>query len=276
MPEGYDAWWVATQRVVGTVVDGVERVTMSEILAQLPMPPDRADFQIKISETMLRCDWVDNDGHFERPASPTAKASSKSSKPTSSPSRVFAAVQPVAATADFVVLRGVAVAITEPDGQEFVSDCARCVEGLITATEAIERYELAESYWASLADHAPLQRAVREECARRVRSGQRVREDAQMKVIDAPTVLNEILTDKRAPARERIGAAKELRAAAGENQQGANEKFTININLGTAQPVHIEVDNPRPKADPGRTLEYRCEGEAPAPEPPPEPTEDEA
>ena len=94
-----------------------------------------------------------------------------------------------------------------------------------------------------------------------------------MKVINAPTVLSEILSDRHAPARERIGAAKELRATAGESQQGTGEKFSIVINFGE-HTTRLDARDAQPKPDPERTLEYRREGEAAVPPPKDDESED--
>jgi hypothetical protein len=186
---------------------------------------------------------------------------------------------PIAPTkAAGVVLRGAAVPLDDPVGLQFVTDCARYAEGSRSAAEIIARYELAEEAWAKLADHAPLQRAVREACSQRVYSGVRVREDARMKNVNSPAVLNEIMLDTRAPARERIGAAKALHAAAGEDPTSNQKPFVFTINLG-AHTTKLEINKPHPQANPERELEYYRGGVPPAepkpePEAPPDPEDD--
>jgi hypothetical protein len=172
-----------------------------------------------------------------------------------------------------VVLRGVPTPLSDSLGKEFVLDCARHVEDLLAAEIIKERYWLTDAAWVELAANAPLQRAVAEECDRRIRSGVRLREDAQRRVVAAPAVLSEILNDKRAPAKERIAAGKELRSAAGVDQvqPTAGEKFSIHIDFGAGvKPVELEVMNAQPKratdAPPLEYIEKPRKPEQPEPE----------
>jgi hypothetical protein len=75
----------------------------------------------------------------------------------------------------------------------------------------------------------------------------------------AQATLREILDDPKASPGYRVAAAKETReaASAARQQPGANEKYSIIINFGHTIQRHIEVQNPQPKVDTHRTLEYQ-------------------
>jgi hypothetical protein len=137
--------------------------------------------------------------------------------------------------AELVVLNGTKTALNDTTGKEFVCDCVRAGEGLITDAELQDKYEIVASDWQNLTKNAALVRAIRAESERRVRSGQAAREAASKHFAKAPNYLNDILTDKAASPRYRIEASKELRATAIGNDNGAaapTDKFVININLG--------------------------------------------
>ena len=140
-----------------------------------------------------------------------------------------------------VLLRGVTVLLTTNVGEEFVTDCARHLEGSLSDAQIKRKWELSDSDWAELATNKPLLMAVRADHDRRVFDGECARETAQRHFSKAPDVLNRILTDEQVAPRHRIEAARELRQAAAtgpEISPGPTEKFTITINLGAD---HTEV-----------------------------------
>jgi hypothetical protein len=118
-------------------------------------------------------------------------------------------------------------------GQTFIADCARNTEALIPDREIKTNYELSDEDWNRLGENTSLLHAVRTERERRVKTGGATREAAQ-RHFAAPTVLNEILTNRLASPRHRIEAAKELRQLAtnGSDTTSNEEKFVLIINLG--------------------------------------------
>jgi hypothetical protein len=143
---------------------------------------------------------------------------------------------------DSVILRGVTVDLDSAIGQEFVVDCTRAGEGLLTDDELKEKYELSSADWENITRNKALINALRDEWQRRVRNGTAAREVAAQHFIKAPAVLGEILNNKDANPRHRIESARELRATAtsggGENSAENGKIFKIVINLGEG---HIET-----------------------------------
>jgi hypothetical protein len=143
-----------------------------------------------------------------------------------------------------VIVRGTEVALATNVGGEFVTDCARYREGLLSEPEIKAKWALSNEDWAGLAHNAPLLAAVRTQCERRILGGECAREAAQRHFAKAPDVLNRLLTDEQVAPRHRIEAARELRqtAAAGPDiAPGPTEKFTITINLGADETLIKEV-----------------------------------
>jgi hypothetical protein len=146
--------------------------------------------------------------------------------------------------ASALVLNGAETALASPEGREFVADCVRAGEGLISDSDVQSKYEIDAATWKNITKNAALIRAIRAESERRVRSGVAAREAAATHLAKAPGYLNQILTDKSASPRYRIEASKELRATAVVNGPESGvpnaDKFVININLG-AKHEHYEV-----------------------------------
>lgn len=154
------------------------------------------------------------------------------------------ATDPSGAVKGSVKLRGEMAALDTDVGAEFVTDCARNVEGTLSDAEIKGKWELSDEEWTGLANNAPLLSAVRAERERRIFSGECAREAAQRHFATAPSVLNRILTDEQVAARHRIEAARELRQAAASGPDvasGPTEKFTITINLGADETFVKEV-----------------------------------
>jgi hypothetical protein len=136
---------------------------------------------------------------------------------------------------DTVILRGVAVELNSDVGRQFVVDCVRAAEGLITDKELAEIYEITPADWQNIAKDTALARAIRAERGRRVRSGTAAREAASRHFVKAPTILDKIMSDEQANARHRIEAIRELRQTAipeNQNVQSQGDRFVITINLG--------------------------------------------
>src|SRR5262245_16309070 len=113
-----------------------------------------------------------------------------------------------------VVLRGIAVELSSHVGHQFVTDCVRAGEGLLTDKEVVEKYEIPPEDWKEIIENTALIRAIRAESERRVRNGVAARESAAKIFVRAPQVLGTILDDKSASPRHRIESARELRATA--------------------------------------------------------------
>ena len=146
----------------------------------------------------------------------------------------------VVAAAGSVRLRGTTVALDSHAGVEFVADCTRNTEGLLSDLEIKAKYVLTDEDWERLAGNAQLVRAVCAERDRRILSGEFTREAAQRHFANAPQVLNRILVDEQVSARHRIEAARELRQVAGnglDDAVGPKQKFVIQINLGADEKI---------------------------------------
>jgi hypothetical protein len=143
-----------------------------------------------------------------------------------------------------VVLRGIPTDLTSAVGHQFVVDCVRAGEGLITDKELVGKYEIPPGDWKEITENTMLVRAIRAESERRIRKGEAARESAAKIFAKAPTVLGDILNDKSASPRHRIESARELRQTAigpgTENTADTGEKFIITINLGADHVEHYE------------------------------------
>jgi len=136
-----------------------------------------------------------------------------------------------------VVMHGIVTHLDSPEGRRFVVDCTRAGEGLIEDRELVEIYEISAKDWQAVTENRALANAIRDERARRLRSGVAAREAAAKEFVKAPAVLGGILNDQSANAKHRIDSARELRATAHgggdmERTADAGEKFIITINLG--------------------------------------------
>ena len=121
------------------------------------------------------------------------------------------------------------------ENHEFVSDCCRFQEGILTEANMKRKYGFADNVWTDLGSNEKLLAAVEEEKIRRMRTGQQKRERAQQLVVKAPDVLNALMTDVTQNARHRIDSAKLLNdfSANGPGQSApASDRFSIVINLG--------------------------------------------
>ena len=142
-----------------------------------------------------------------------------------------------------VVLRGTKTDLTSAAGYQFVVDCTRAGEGLLSDDELRDKYELSQAEFQKISTNKALIRAIRAESQRRVNLGTAAREAAAKIFVRAPQVLGNILDDKSASPKHRIDSARELRATAigsdsERNTADSSEKFVIQINLGAD---HVEV-----------------------------------
>jgi hypothetical protein len=165
-------------------------------------------------------------------------------------------VDPMANKAGNVVLRGFTVALDTDLGTEFIIDCTRHTEGLLSDSDIKSKWSLNENDWAGLANNTELLEAVRRERERRIYNGDAVREAAQQHFAKAPTVLGGILANEQVSPRHRIEAARELRQVAGNGPDmapNAGERFIISINLGADERLHYDLamapNGPQPADD---------------------------
>jgi hypothetical protein len=150
----------------------------------------------------------------------------------------------VVAATGTVVIRGNHVSLDSDDGTDFIKNCARNVEGLLSESELKAKYQLSDDDWAGLAKNEQLLRAVRTEVDRRIANGECAREAALRHHARAPSILNEILQNETISPRHRIEAAKELRQLAGSPRENnaPGEKFIINIDLGEGRRLVKEFE----------------------------------
>jgi hypothetical protein len=119
-------------------------------------------------------------------------------------------------------------------GHQFVVDCTRAGEGLLTDKELQEKYELSPVDWGNITKDA-LGRAIGAERDRRVLNGAAAREAAAKHFVKAPGILDEIMTNEYSNARHKTEAIRELRqTAAGDNtdRPAESDRFIIHIELG--------------------------------------------
>ena len=121
------------------------------------------------------------------------------------------------------------------ENQELVEDLARYADGILTEKQVRQRWHLAnDEVWTSLGTDESFVERVELEKTRRIRSGATKRELAQLRVVRAPEVLDQILSNERASPRHRIDAAKALDDLAGFAPQRPGveqDRVVIKIDL---------------------------------------------
>ena len=117
---------------------------------------------------------------------------------------------------------------------EFIADCCRFAEKILTEAQVRKKYRLPDDIWERLGSNDALVEKIEAEKIRRIRDGSSKRERAQLLVVQAPDVLSGILLDANASPRHRIDSAKALDdfAANGPDAAPASDRFQITINLG--------------------------------------------
>src|SRR5262249_33550447 len=120
------------------------------------------------------------------------------------------------------------------DNFEFVVDCARFAEGLVSEAAMRRKYHLEEETWTALGNDEQLIERIELEKVRRVRDGSFKREKAQQLIVKGPEILDGIMSDTKANAKHRIDAAKVLDtfAANGPRAEQEADHVLITINLG--------------------------------------------
>jgi hypothetical protein len=136
---------------------------------------------------------------------------------------------------DVVTLHGETIDLASNAGRELVADCTRAAENLISDDDLRAKWELSPSDLENLTQSKALVKAIRSERERRVRSGLAAREAAAGYLVQAPKVLNSIMSDTGASPRHRIESARELRATATAASDARTENvgpnFLIRIDL---------------------------------------------
>ena len=94
------------------------------------------------------------------------------------------------------------------ENHDFVVDCARYAEGLLSEKEVKKKHHFDEATWARLGEDEALIEAIEAEKVRRIRNGDSAREKAQQLFVTAPGVLGEILHDDAVSPRHRIESAR--------------------------------------------------------------------
>jgi hypothetical protein len=146
---------------------------------------------------------------------------------------------------EVINLRSLPVDLTSDVGHQFVIDCTRAAEGLLTDKELAEKYELSPKDWRDITKNRALGHAIRAERERRVRDGTAVREAAAKHLVKGPGILDGIMTGVDSHPKHKIEAYKELRqtASIGDNAERLPEsaRFIIRIDLtGDSGIEHVE------------------------------------
>src|SRR5262249_55884184 len=121
------------------------------------------------------------------------------------------------------------------DNHEFVSDCCRHIEGVLSEAAVRKQWHFVAATWELLGDDDGLVRAIEETKINRVRSGAAKRERAQQHILRGVEVLSKIMDDPQANARHRVDSVKALDALADPGPQHAaaeQGRFIIRIDLG--------------------------------------------
>jgi hypothetical protein len=136
---------------------------------------------------------------------------------------------------DVIALSKSPIDLNSDVGHQFIVDCTRAGEGLLSDKELQEKYELSPADWQNITKDMALGRAVRAERERRVLNGVAARESAARHFVRAPTVLAGIMDRETSNPRHVIEAAKEIRAVAtaggGADRPAGTEMFIIKIDL---------------------------------------------
>ena len=121
------------------------------------------------------------------------------------------------------------------DDLEFVADCCRYAENILTEAAVKKKYRFDDATWEKLGSNDALVEAIEAEKIRRIRNGSAKRERAQQLIVQAPDVLGGIMLDANASPKHRIDSAKALDAFAANGPEAApaSDRFQITINLGS-------------------------------------------
>jgi hypothetical protein len=127
------------------------------------------------------------------------------------------------------------------DNLEFVADCCRFAENIMSEAAVKKKWRFADAEWERLGSDEKLIEAIELEKVRRIRSGQQKRERSQVLITKAPDILDAIATDATASPRHRVDAIKTLDnfCANGPEAAPASDRFIISINLSADGVDHV-------------------------------------
>jgi hypothetical protein len=117
------------------------------------------------------------------------------------------------------------------DNHEFVSDCCRYSEGVLSEAAVRKKWHFDAATWELLGSDDELVRAIEETKIHRVRSGTAKRERAQQHIVRGVDVLSKIMDDPQA----NVDSIKALDALADPGPQHATaeqDRIIIRIDLG--------------------------------------------
>jgi len=133
------------------------------------------------------------------------------------------------------------------DNHEFLTDCARYLEGLYTRAQVKKRWRnIDDATWDLLGADNELVDAIELERTRRIRDGSAKREKAQQLVVKGPAVLDGIMSDTKASPKHRIDAAKALDQFAGNTPDAAEQPDRIIIKIDMGSDVRAAGSTPGP------------------------------
>jgi hypothetical protein len=143
----------------------------------------------------------------------------------------------MASASETIILNGARVDLADPVGVEFICDCTRAGEGLLTDADLLDRYNLTAKGLAKLSKHKELAKAVKREAERRVRLGLLARERAARHYATTPEILGSIANNADASPMHRISACKEIRetATTGNDARSAASGSTFLIRIDLSQ-----------------------------------------
>jgi hypothetical protein len=121
------------------------------------------------------------------------------------------------------------------DNQEFISDCCRYNEGVLSEAAVRKKWHFDAATWELLGGDDELVRAIEETKIHRIRSGAAKRERAQQHIVRGVDVLSKIMDDPNTNARSRVDSIKALDALADPGPQHAaadQDRIIIRIDLG--------------------------------------------
>ena len=166
-----------------------------------------------------------------------------------------------------VILGGVPVEISSDLGRQFVVDCTRAGEGLISDPELAEIYEISPADWQNIAKDAALGPAICAELDRRVRNGPRHARQ-HPNILSSPRRARRIMSmikRTRAIASKPSGNCGRRRYPSSPNSPSQSDRFIIQINLGSDveiynKPIAVGVDDVAPDAQPKLTAQPKAHG----------------
>jgi hypothetical protein len=138
-------------------------------------------------------------------------------------------------SSNIVPLRNMPTDLASDIGHAWVIDCCRAGEGIITDKELSEKWELSPKDWTAIRKDKALERAVRAERERRVRTGQAAKEAAARHLVRGVGIVDQIMSGPDTHPKHKLDAFRELRqtAAVGPDAEGRPDstRFIIRIDL---------------------------------------------